>query len=362
MRWNIRRSAGRAVFERSTEVTIPTELLDQVFETLSASRSVEELTRPLLRLLQAVTGLDSAYLTRIDQDAGFQDILFSHNSRAMQIPEGLSVPWEDTLCKRALEEGRIYTDDVADCWGDSEAARALGIQTYASTPVYLEDGALYGTLCAASSERRPLSPDGQQVLSLFSTLIAQQIQRERLLEKLQTANRALEAASVTDILTGLPNRRFIFDELGRLFPLARRTGQKVLVAFIDLDGFKAINDSYGHDAGDEFLVEIGRRLAAGLRAGDTLGRLGGDEFVIIGLTAPGGGQVASAADAARRRLVPLVAGRYVLGAASFDYPGASFGVIEANPASSTPEDALRQADALMYQDKKKNREARRVVS
>lgn len=344
------------------EAVIPAALLNEVFETLSASRSVEELTRPLLKLLQAVTGLDSAYLTRIDQNAGLQNILFSHNSRTMRIPEGLSVPWEDTLCKRALEEGRVYTDDVADCWGDSEAARALNIQTYASTPVYLEDGALYGTLCAASSRRRPLSPDGQQVLALFSALIARQIQREQLVEKLQNANRALEAASVTDMLTGLPNRRFIFDELGRLFAIARRTGQRVLIAFIDLDGFKAINDSLGHEAGDEFLIEIGRRISAGLRAGDTLGRLGGDEFVIIGLTAASDGQGLSVAEVARLRFAPLVAGRYQLSQGRFDYPGASFGIIEADPAATSPEAALREADALMYQDKKKNRQSRPAVS
>ncbi|WP_445679391.1 sensor domain-containing diguanylate cyclase [Radicibacter daui] len=341
-------------------VIISAALLDRVFETLSVSRSLEELTRPLLGLLQAVTGLDSAYLTQVDEGAGVQSILFSNNSRAMVIPEGLSVPWGDTLCKRALDENCAYTDDVAARWGESEAARALGIQTYASTPIYLESGALYGTLCAASSERRPLSPDGQQVLSLFSTLIAQQVQREQLLEQLQSANRALEAASVTDMLTGLPNRRFIFDELRRLFLLAGRAGQKVLVAFVDLDGFKAINDNWGHEVGDAFLVEVGRRLAAGLRASDTLGRLGGDEFVIIGLTAPGE-RPGQAAEAAHRRLTPLLVGHYALRGVAFDYQGASFGVIEADPAETTPEDALRDADTLMYQDKKKNREARRAA-
>lgn len=329
-----------------------TDLLDRVSETLGAARTVEQLTRPLLELLEMVTGLESTYLTHIDNSAGMQTIVFSRNSRTMQIPEGLSVPWDDTLCKRALEEGRAYTEDVSSCWGDSEAARALGIRTYASTPVYLGNRNLYGTLCAASCESQPLTPQGKQALGLFSTLIGQQLERERLLQDLQKANAALETESSTDALTGLPNRRCTLAELDRLFAMAKRTGQRVLVAFIDLDGFKKINDTHSHDAGDVFLVEVGRRLSKGLRAGDMLGRLGGDEFVVIGLTAPGEGE---GGDATLQRLAPLVQGRYDLDSVVIDYPGASFGVVHADPHGCTPDEALRQADARMYEDKRSRR-------
>ncbi|MOA24362.1 putative diguanylate cyclase YeaP [compost metagenome] len=81
----------------------------------------------------------------------------------MQIPEGLSVPWEDTLCRRALEESQTFSNDVDLRWGDSDAARALQIQTYLSTPVRLTDGALYGTLCAASSERHGLPSQARKM-------------------------------------------------------------------------------------------------------------------------------------------------------------------------------------------------------
>ena len=259
--------------------------------------------------------------------------------------------FRSTLCKRALDEGRLFTDDVASCWGDSDAAQALGIRTYASVPVYVDDNALYGTLCAASSDRRPMTPQGQQVLSLFSTLISKQLQREQLLDQLRRSNAALEAESTTDALTGLPNRRFAMAELRRLFALARRTRQQILLAFIDLDGFKAINDTHGHEAGDRFLIAVGQRLTAGLRKGDVLGRLGGDEFIIIGLSAPG----EAAEDAAYRRLAPLLRGQYDLESCSLNYPGASFGVIQVDPDSTTPEDALREADARMYADKKARR-------
>lgn len=327
------------------------EFLARMSGTMATAANVEELTRPLLELLELITGLESTYLTRIDEEAGVQTILYSRNSRTMQIPEGLSVPWDDTLCKRAMDEGRNYTDDVASCWGDSETAQALGIKTYASVPVYVGENALYGTLCAASNDQRPMTPQGQQVLSLFSTLISKQLQREQLLDKLRQTNAALEAESTTDALTGLPNRRFAMAELRRLFALARRTRQQVLLAFIDLDGFKAINDTYGHETGDQFLIAVGRRLSAGLRKGDVLGRLGGDEFIIIGLSTPGEG----AEDAAYSRLAPLARGRYELDSVTMDYPGASFGVVQVDPDQTTPEDALREADARMYADKKARR-------
>lgn len=328
-----------------------TDLLARVSGALGVAKSVEQLTRPLLELLELVTGLESTYLTRIDDEAGVQTIIFSRNMKTMQIPEGLSVPWGDTLCKRALEEGRTYTSDVASCWGDSVAARALGIKTYASTPLYLADNELYGTLCAASQQSQPFTAEGRQVLALFAQLIAQQLERERLLEKLKKAIEALERESSTDALTGLPNRRSAMAELQRMFALAERTNQRVLIAFIDLDGFKQINDTYGHESGDAFLVEVGKRLSAGLRSGDMLGRLGGDEFLVIGLAAPHNAEP-TPADAARRRLAPLIKGRYVLPKGSLEYGGASFGVVDVDPRHVTPHEALHMADARMYADKR----------
>src|SRR5690606_23616043 len=109
----------------------------QLAAALAAAQTTEQLARPLLQLLEHVTGLESTYLTRVDEAAGQQLVLFAHNSKSMQIPEGLTVPWGDTLCKRALDEGRPFTTSVADHWGDSEAAKALKICTYTSTPIYL---------------------------------------------------------------------------------------------------------------------------------------------------------------------------------------------------------------------------------
>nr|WP_315251434.1 EAL domain-containing protein [uncultured Duganella sp.] len=84
-----------------------------------------------------------------------------------------------------------------------------------------------------------------------------------------------------DTLTGLPNRSLISDRLEHTIAQARRNGGTVLVAFIDLDGFKLVNDGLGHNAGDELLKVVARRMSDCLRASDTVGRFGGDEFVLL---------------------------------------------------------------------------------
>ncbi|HAF45352.1 MAG TPA: hypothetical protein DCK83_10570 [Gallionellaceae bacterium] len=84
-----------------------------------------------------------------------------------------------------------------------------------------------------------------------------------------------------DALTGVPNRRLLADRLGQAIVHAQRSGKMLAVCYIDLDGFKEVNDRFGHEVGDQLLVDITRRLQEVLRAGDTLARLGGDEFVVL---------------------------------------------------------------------------------
>ncbi len=269
---------------RAGKVEKMENLFSQLSQSVPRAKSLEELTRPLLDMLGAATGLESTYLTTIDLKADVQHVQFARNVGEMQIPEGLDVPWDDTLCKRALDEGRMYTGDVQNCWGDSDAARALGIQTYVSTPVRTQEGELLGTLCAASASRKALTPTAEPMLQLFSSLVGGWVERERLVEQLRSANATLANLALSDPLTGLPNRRAIVEQLGRFLARAKREGNKVLVGLVDMDGFKAINDTYGHPVGDQLLTEAARRMREALRATDTVGRVGGDEFVVL---APG---------------------------------------------------------------------------
>ncbi|RSK69883.1 sensor domain-containing diguanylate cyclase [Enterobacter huaxiensis] len=322
-------------------------ILARVSETLSTEQSLEGLVRQLLEMLEIVTDMESTYLTKVDINARLQHILYARNSNKMQIPEGLSVPWGDTLCKRAIDSGTIFSNQVAERWADCDAAKALGITTYMSIPVHLADGSLYGTLCATSTQQKELSERGEQVLRLFAGLIAQYIQKESLVSQLREANAALIAHSYTDALTGLPNRRAIFENLTTLFSLAKHLKRNAVIAFIDLDDFKLINDRFGHETGDRFLIEVGKRLTDEQTQDEIIGRLGGDEFLVACLS-KGDEEI----NLLKTRLNARIAGEYWLGQVHIVYPGASLGVVEVDPASTDADSALRDADLAMYQDKK----------
>ncbi len=152
----------------------------------------------------------------------------------------------------------------------------------------------------------------------------------------------------TDSLTGLLNRRAVMEELEQ----ALTSDCLPTVLFVDLDGFKAINDRHGHGAGDEVLMTVGRRLVQTVRTGDLVGRLGGDEFVAILLRGLQEGEAVELAQRIKSELaVPVGANRY--------HMTASVGCALARPDESA-DGILGRADALMYQAKQTGGDAIRL--
>jgi diguanylate cyclase (GGDEF)-like protein/PAS domain S-box-containing protein len=147
-----------------------------------------------------------------------------------------------------------------------------------------------------------------------------------------------------DALTGLPNRLIVLDRLQQDMALARRTGSAMAIAYLDLDGFKAINDQYGHQAGDQVLVEVARRLKALVRASDTVCRLGGDEFAVL-LQGYAGGE---SFDEALERILDGLRMPYSLGAGVAGSVGASVGFTIFPEDDCPPLGLLEHADQAMY--------------
>jgi diguanylate cyclase (GGDEF)-like protein len=156
----------------------------------------------------------------------------------------------------------------------------------------------------------------------------------------------LERPATSDPLTGLPNRMLFMDRLGQALARGRRRDQLLAVMFLDLDGFKTINDSLGHDIGDRVLVDVAMRLAATLRPADTLARFGGDEFLVLceELESPQGvdsilerfeAVLDEGCDVDGRRL-PLTA---------------SIGVALSDDADADAVELVRNADTAMYEAK-----------
>jgi diguanylate cyclase (GGDEF)-like protein len=149
-----------------------------------------------------------------------------------------------------------------------------------------------------------------------------------------------------DSLTGLANRALLLDRLERALDSSHRHEQPVAVVFLDLDNFKVVNDSLGHEQGDTLLVEVARRLEGCLRAGDTAARLGGDEFTLLLEDASQADAVAVA-----ERVVEALRSPIQLADRSVVVSG-SLGVALSTPRSQErPETLLRRADLAMYKAK-----------
>jgi diguanylate cyclase (GGDEF)-like protein/PAS domain S-box-containing protein len=157
-----------------------------------------------------------------------------------------------------------------------------------------------------------------------------------------------------DPLTHLPNRRLLQDRLGQILAAATRNGLYGAILFLDLDNFKTLNDTRGHDAGDQLLVEVARRLRAAVREGDIVGRLGGDEFVVL--------LEDLSAEAEMAAMLTKQVGEKLLDslACPYNFDGyefhctASIG-IRLYRELETVEDLLRHADLAMYQAKTSGR-------
>ena len=157
----------------------------------------------------------------------------------------------------------------------------------------------------------------------------------------------LEHRAYHDPLTDLPNRQLVLDRLGHaLARTERREGSGVAVLFVDLDRFKVINDSLGHEAGDLLLVAVGARLMGCLRPEDTLARFGGDEFVVLVEDIEGLAQAIRLAE----RLIDRLEGPFVLEGREL-FVTASVGIAFGTASTKSAEALLRDADTAMYRAK-----------
>jgi diguanylate cyclase (GGDEF)-like protein len=164
-----------------------------------------------------------------------------------------------------------------------------------------------------------------------------------------------EKQAAQDALTGLFNRRFLEDRLDHAIALAKRLGNTISLLYIDLDRFKPINDRLGHDAGDDVLREVARRLRQAARDSDTIARVGGDEFVVV---MESGGDRAGAEVLAARIINainrPISVGEHECRV------GASIGVAVLPPQTIDKEDLMKAADSAMYEAKEAGRGQYRI--
>jgi diguanylate cyclase (GGDEF)-like protein/PAS domain S-box-containing protein len=156
----------------------------------------------------------------------------------------------------------------------------------------------------------------------------------------------LEHQALRDPLTQLPNRLLLMDRTRQALSRLERSGGVVALLFIDLDRFKAVNDTFGHDVGDRLLISVSERLAEMMRDSDTVARLGGDEFVILGEDIETDDEALALAD----RVVQTLKEPFQVGGVEVSMP-ASVGVSITHDGETDPESMLREADVAMYRAK-----------
>lgn len=266
----------------------------------------------------------------------------------------------------------VYTATYTEI-EDERLAISLGADKFILKPAEPEDFmvALRSVMAMIASgpspHAAPVAADENALLKLYSETLIRKLEEKTLqleeanhelrrdIARRQEAEQAIEQLAFYDPLTALPNRRLLNERLKYCFTSSSRLQMHSALLFIDLDNFKTLNDTKGHNIGDQLLIMVADRLKTSVREGDTIARLGGDEFVVIleGLSADAEPAIGMTEAVAEKLLVALAA-PYVL--LDQEYVGtASIGITLFHGQEYSADELLRRADAAMYQAKNKGR-------
>ncbi|MDQ4085061.1 MAG: EAL domain-containing protein [Actinomycetota bacterium] len=275
---------------------------------------------PLLTLLIATRAL-----TRGRENARRLQVLFEAASRTQTLPDANQVI--DGLIEDARRLLRLPQVELRPT---PPGPAEIGAR--------LRDGQVEGWIVAPVRHRaRSTSAADQQALEAMAAVSSDAFARLRLTEEMTHLARH-------DLLTGLPNRGLLLDRVEHALAVSRRSGRPVALLFCDLDGFKRVNDRFGHAAGDAVLVDVAQRLTGCVRDSDTVARLGGDEFAIL-LEDVRAGQVDAACE---RILAALRPGAHVAG---HQLPLSTSIGVALGDAGQSATHLLRNADMAMYEAK-----------
>jgi diguanylate cyclase (GGDEF)-like protein len=340
----LREQSERQAAEKA-RLLVSLQQRQQLLEQLSAlQRCISERT-PLDRVLNAVVdgaralaGTPLALLRLIDPSQPSELITAAVSGEeadvlrpARRTPEARGPAW------RAIADGRVaVVEEGPEGTGMAADLLEAGVRSALAVPLH-EHGVVVGALVVGSTDAAHVFPPSQREM-----LVSFAEQASVALAAAKTANSIRHAFN--DSLTGLPNRALLLDRLDVALARAEREDQPVSVLFLDLDGFKVVNDSLGHVAGDRLLIEVARRLSGCLRRGDTAARIGGDEFAIL---LGDIGNPDRAPHVAERLIDALAEPITVLGREVF--VSASIGIAH---AQGDAENLLRNADVAMYRAKR----------
>jgi diguanylate cyclase (GGDEF)-like protein/PAS domain S-box-containing protein len=269
---------------------------------------------------------------------------------ASPMPEEQLPRWMETL--RHGEDIRIGdVSQLPEAWSrDREVLAQIGVRAVASAP--LRTGERLGGFVAVEVESGPRDwrESELRALRLLGDLFGAAFERRNFELDLMESRQRLEEIALYDTLTGLPNRRLLGERMHEAMATAQEGGTQLAICYLDLDGFKPINDHFGRAVGDRILMAVAGRLRELVRESDTVARLGGDEFVLL----MGGFDSLIECANALDRLLKCLAQPHLIDGEEL-WVTASVGVILYPRDSHDADTLLRHADHAMYQAKQRGR-------
>lgn len=297
----------RAFADSGLDGTIPLEGLERI-----------------ARMVTRLVGVQTALINVVGSDS---QTTVAAEGDTTRFKFGSVVPLNSSFCQHVVTDGGPF--EVADARMeprlDGNLSIDAGVIAYLGVPLRSPEGHVLGALCAIDPQPREWTDADRSAMDDLGAMVADEL-------ALRAAKREVEALARRDSLTGLANRRAWEEQCPIELERARRDGSPLSVVLFDLDGFKQVNDTQGHAAGDAILREIGERWPPLVRAPDVLARLGGDEFGLLMTNAP----LPPAAAAAAR-----LAGAHPAGVT------VSWGAAQWRPPE-TLEELLERADAELY--------------
>ena len=304
-------------------------ILQRLASEISAVLDIDDLAERLLRIICDAMGYENGFLLTLD-DSGDHLVIRaavgpSGSYVGQRLPRGQGISWW------VIEHGEMQ--NVPDGRLDPRFYGPSEIRSVLCVPLQLGDERI-GALGVESTRLAAFGREDGDLLTAVSHQVAAAVRVAKL-------HQAAKTAAATDPLTGLPNRRSFFERLER--ELANRDGAPLSVAIVDANGLKALNDGFGHAAGDEALVRVGSILQTGVREGDLVARIGGDEFAVLFAAAP-----ILTAERIVRRLAERIANS-TLGV-GHRLPTIAWGVADAT-GDATVDVLVEAADRAMYRQK-----------
>jgi diguanylate cyclase (GGDEF)-like protein/PAS domain S-box-containing protein len=259
-------------------------LLRQKLAQSMSDHNLDELLRTVLDNAERLTNSKIAFFHFVDKDQetlSFQTWSTHTTQKMCRVKETLAHQkigktgiWADCLKQRRLVIHN-HSDQMPD--GKALPAGHAELKRELTVPILRENRIV--AMIGIGNKPIDYNEQDQKLMYQVANIAYDFVERKQ-------AEQRIAFMAFNDVLTGLPNRQLLSDRLRQAISIARRCEQLLAICYLDLDGFKPINDRYGHHFGDRLLVKLAERLQEDLREGDTLARLGGDEFVLLlnGLT------------------------------------------------------------------------------